>query len=185
MKGLIKANIIIAIFAAIIIEALPLRFYASTAREINASIDAALNRFIKQVKGSREYLAAAKGVLIIPEVKQVGFIVGGEFGEGGLRIGGRTIGYYNIISGSVGPQIGAQLKDIILIFMDEAALKKFRSSKNWQAGVDGTVTIITTGAEGSLDTTKINQPIVGFVSGQKGLMAGAMIEGSKFSRIKK
>ena len=185
MKQNVNINIIFLICLILGIGLCPLKFYAGTAGEINASVDAALNRFIKHVRGAREYLGAARGILIIPEVKQVGFIVGGEYGEGCLRVGGKIIGYYNIISGSVGPQIGAQEKDIILLFMDEAALKKFRSSKNWQAGVDGTVTLITIGAEGSLDTSKINQPIVGFVSGQKGLMAGAMIEGSKFSRIKK
>ncbi|MGZ3593860.1 MAG: hypothetical protein ACXWL9_11580, partial [Syntrophales bacterium] len=60
-----------------------------------------------------------------------------------------------------------------------------RSSDNWQAGVDGTVTVVNVGAEGSADTTKINQPILGFVFGQKGIMAGATVEGSKFTRLKK
>ena len=69
--------------------------------------------------------------------------------------------------------------------MDESALKKFRESENWQAGVDGTVALADMGAEGSIDTTKIKQPIVGFVFGQKGLMAGAVIEGSKFTKLQK
>ncbi|HUH65273.1 MAG TPA: YSC84-related protein, partial [Syntrophales bacterium] len=78
-----------------------------------------------------------------------------------------------------------QRKDIILVFMDEAALAKFRSSDNWQAGVDGSVTVVKVGAEGSLDTTKLNQPIVGFVFGQKGIMAGVTLEGAKFTKLKK
>ncbi|HEX7534519.1 MAG TPA: YSC84-related protein, partial [Syntrophales bacterium] len=130
-------------------------------------------------------LKAAKGVLVIANVVQAGLIVGGEYGEGALRIDGKTVDYYNIISGSLGFQIGAQRKDIILLFIDEGALKKFRSNDNWQAGVDGTVTVVNVGAEGSVDTTKINQPIVGFVFGQKGLMAGATIAGSKITKLKK
>ncbi|MGZ3578179.1 MAG: lipid-binding SYLF domain-containing protein [Syntrophales bacterium] len=102
-----------------------------------------------------------------------------------MRIGGKTVGYYNIAAGSFGYQIGAQEKDIILVFMDQAALDKFRNSDNWQAGVDGTVALGHIGAEGSIDTTKIKQPIVGFVFGQKGLMAGATIEGAKFTKMKK
>jgi lipid-binding SYLF domain-containing protein len=39
------------------------------------------------------------------------------------------------------------------------------------------------GVEGSVDTTKIKDPIVGFVFGQKGLMAGVSISGSKFTKL--
>ncbi len=185
MKRMKKVNNILVIIVVSFTVIFPAIVFSATARQINIGINKALIRFVRQVKGAKAYLDSAKGVLVIPEVKQAGFIVGGEYGEGGLRVGGQTVSYYNIVSGSIGPQIGAQQKDIILVFMKEGALNKFRASKNWQAGVDGTVTIIESGAEGSIDTTKINQPIVGFVSGQKGLMAGAMIEGSKFSRMKK
>ncbi len=185
MKHLSSINIVMILILTLIIEVKPVFSYSGTAKQIDTAIDAALNRFVKTVKGAKEYLEAGKGVLIIPEVKQAGFIVGGEYGEGGLRINGKTIAYYNIVSGSIGYQLGAQQKDIILIFIDETALKKFRESENWQAGLDGTVTLINAGVEGSVDSSKLNQPIIGFVSGQKGLMAGATIESSKFSRLNK
>jgi len=186
MKIQTTVRVIFVLFMTLIIGLLPVRFsHAATAKEINVSVDVALDRFITEVKGAKEFLQAAKGVLIIPRVLQAGLIVGGEYGEGALRIGGKTVDYYNIAAGSFGYQIGAQQKDIILVFMDEAALKKFRSSENWQAGVDGTVALGTIGAEGSIDTTKIKQPIVGFVFGQKGLMAGVTIEGSKFTKLKR
>jgi len=159
--------------------------FAATAKEIDVSVDVALNRFAKEVKGANDFLKAAKGILVIPNVLQAGLIVGGEYGEGALRIGGQNVDYYNMTTASFGYQIGAQRKDVILVFMDEAALKTFRNSDNWQAGVDGTVTVMEYGAEGSVDTTKFKQPIVGFVFGQKGLMAGATIQGSKFTKLKK
>jgi len=158
--------------------------WAATAKEIDVSVDVALQRFVKEVKGAKEFLDAAKGVLILPKVINAGFIVGGEYGEGALRIGGKTVAYYNIVSASLGYQIGGQQKDILLIFMDEKALKKFRNSAGWKAGVDGTVAMIKIGAEGSIDT-KLKEPIVGFVFGQKGLMVGASIEGSKFTKLTK
>jgi len=176
----------LAIFILVLIIGRPFyTVFAATAKEINVSVDVSLDRFIKKVKGANEFLKAAKGVLVIPNVIQAGLIIGGEYGEGALRIGGKTVNYYNITTASLGYQIGAQRKDVLLIFMDETALKKFRTSYNWQAGVDGTVTIMKYGAEGSIDTTKFKQPIVGFVFGQKGLMAGAMIQGSKFTKLKK
>ena len=170
---------------AAILGIFPGSSFAATAEEINASVNASLDRFVEQVKGAKEFLDAAKGVLIIPKVIQGGLVVGAEYGEGALRVGGKTVAYYNIAAGSFGYQIGAQEKDIMLVFMSQAALKKFRTSKNWQAGVDAQVTLATVGADGSFDTTKFKQPVIGFVYGQKGLMAGATIEGSKFTKLKK
>ncbi len=187
MKIRMIVNIMFAIFIFFIAGFLPASTsYAATAREIDVSVDVALDRFGREVNGAQEYLKAAKGVLVIPNVVQAGIIfIGGQYGEGALRIGGKTVDYYNIVAGSVGLQLGAQRKDIILIFIDETALNKFRNSDNWQAGIDGTVTIVNVGAEGSVDTTKTNQPIVGFIVGQKGLMAGVSIEGAKITKLKK
>lgn len=186
MKMRLTSKMTLFIFMLTMIVTLPLpTAFAATAKEINVSVDVALERFAKEVKGANDFLKAAKGILVIPNVIQAGLIIGGEYGEGALRIGGQNVDYYNMTAASLGYQIGAQRKDVILVFMDEAALKTFRNSDNWQAGVDGTVTVMEYGAEGSVDTTKFKQPIVGFVFGQKGLMAGAMIQGSKFTKLKK
>ena len=170
---------------ALMIGIFPVYSYAATANEIDAAVNASLDRFVKEVKGAQEFLDAAKGVLIIPNVMQGGLIVGAEYGEGALRIEGNRVSYYNIVSGSFGYQIGVQQKDIIIVFMSDEVLKKFRASQNWQAGVDAKVTVINIGVDGSLNTTKLNQPVIGFVFSQKGLMAGATIEGSKFTKLEK
>jgi len=178
-------KILFVVCMAVIIGILPVSSYAATANEIDAGVNASLDRFVKEVKGAQEFLDAAKGVLIMPGVIQGGLVIGAEYGEGALRIGGKTVAYYNVISGSFGYQIGAQKKDIILVFMDDAVLEKFRNSENWRAGVDAKVTVVNVGADESLSTLKFQQPVVGFVFDQKGLMAGATIEGSKFSKLKK
>jgi lipid-binding SYLF domain-containing protein len=164
---------------------MPSNSHAETAREIEVSVDVALERFTREVKGGEEFLKAAKGVLILPGVFKAGFIFGGEYGEGALRVKGKTVDYYNIIAGSWGIQIGAQKKDVILVFMTNEALSAFRKSSGWKAGVDGSVAIVNVGVGDSIDTTKIKEPIVGFVFGQKGLMVNATIEGSKFTRLDK
>ena len=179
----VRIFLVMCVFA--IIGIFSIASYAATANEIDANVNASLNRFVKQVNGAQEFLDSAKGVLIIPKVMQGGLVVGAEYGEGALRIGGKTVGYYNIIAGSFGYQIGAQEKDIILVFMSDRVLKKFRNSKNWKAGVDAEVTVVKVGADESLNTMKFKQPVIGFVFGQKGLMAGATIEGSKFTKLMK
>ncbi|MDA0236796.1 MAG: hypothetical protein OSW71_18150 [Proteobacteria bacterium] len=92
------------------------------AREIDAHADAALSEFRRTVKGADEYLAAAKGVLMIPEVKKVGLVVGGQWGDGVLRVGGKTVDYYRLAAASVGFQAGVQQANYLFIFLTEEAL---------------------------------------------------------------
>jgi len=69
------------------------------------------------------------------------------------------------------------------MFMTKKALANFRRSDGWEAGVDGSVTLITLGAAGTVDTNNIRQPIIGFVFGAKGLMYNLTLEGTKITRI--
>ncbi len=156
---------------------------AATAKEIDVSVDVALERFHKEVHGSKDLLKKSKGVLIFPKVYKAGFGIGGEYGEGALRINGKTGDYYSTAAASIGFQLGAQVKTVILVFMTDDALKGFRTSDGWEAGVDGSVALVTLGMGDSLDTTNVKEPILGFVLGQKGLMYNLTLEGSKFSKL--
>lgn len=161
---------------------------ARPAAEINAAADRALAKFVAQVKGGKQLLDTAKGVLIFPDVIKAGAGIGAEFGEGALRVGGRTVAYYSFASASIGLQLGVQKKDIIIVFLQEAALNRFRAkgpNEGWQVGVDGSVVMVNVGAAASIDSEKLNQPIIGFVVGQKGLMYNLTLEGSKITKINK
>lgn len=153
------------------------------AKAIDESVNAALTRFNADLKGADKLVRYAKGVLVFPGVVQGGVIVGGEYGEGALRIGGRTVDYYSIAAASFGLQLGAQKKDIIILFMDQNALNNFRNSQGWTVGVDGTITLVTLAAGASVDTLKLNQPVLGFVIGQTGLMGGISLQGSKITKL--
>jgi lipid-binding SYLF domain-containing protein len=158
---------------------------AKSAKEIDASVDVAIERFYKQVKGAKELVKASRGMLVMPNVVKGALIVGGEYGEGALRVDGKSVDYYNTVSGSIGFQIGGESKDIILLFMTEEALKNFRASKGWEAGVDGNVALISVGGGERADTTTLKDPIVGFVFDAKGLIADISLKGAKFSKIDK
>lgn len=159
--------------------------YAASAKEIDASMDVALERFHNDVKGSEEFVKIAKGLLVLPNVIKAGFIIGGEYGEGGLRVDGKTVEYYNVAAGSIGLQIGAQKKDIIIAFMTDNALKQFQASSGWEAGVDGNIALIDIGGGKRVDTTTIKDPIVAFVFDVKGLIADISLKGSKFTKLNK
>lgn len=162
---------------------LPAVAYAKSKAEIEAGVNAALARFVAQVKGAQGLLNTAPGVLVFSGVIKAGAGVGGEYGEGALRIGGRTVAYYSIASASIGLQFGVQRKDIIIVFLRQQALDAFRAKSGWQVGVDGSIVVVDLGASASIDTTKLNQPIVAFVIGQRGLMYNLTLEGTKISKI--
>jgi lipid-binding SYLF domain-containing protein len=157
---------------------------AATPAEVNSKVGFAIERLYKEVPGSDGVIKKASGVLVFPGVVKAGFIIAGEGGQGALMVGGKIVAHYDIMSASVGFQGGAEKKDIIMAFMDADSLKKFRDSNGWKAGADGSVTLINVGANAKVDLTKINEPIVGFVVGQSGLMAGVSLDGSKISRAK-
>jgi lipid-binding SYLF domain-containing protein len=159
--------------------------FSATAREIDVSVEVTLERFNKEVPGAEGFMKKAKGVLIFPQVIKAGFGIGGEYGEVALQIGGKTVEYYSTMAASIGFQLGAQAKSIILVFTKEDALKAFRNSDGWKAGVDGSVALISLGMGDSLDTTNVKDPIVAFIFGQKGLMYNLTLEGSKFSKLHK
>jgi len=161
---------------------------ARTVEQINAGADAALARFQQQVRGASDLLKKARGVLVFSDVIKAGVGIGGEYGEGVLRVGGRTVAYYSFASASVGLQVGFQKKDLIILFLAEDALRRFLAkgpNEGWQVGVDGSIVLVDAGANASIDSSKMNQPIVGFVVGQKGLMVNLTLEGSKITKLNK
>jgi len=158
---------------------------AASKAEINAKVKATLTTFYGQVKSGRELANKATAMLVFPEVFKAGFGIGGEYGEGAMLEHGKTTGYYNTAAASIGFQIGAQMKSQIIMFMTRSALRDFKSSEGWKAGVDGSVALITVGAGGEIDSNTVKDPIIGFIFSNKGLMYNLTFEGSKITRIKK
>lgn len=156
---------------------------AASAVEIDARADAVLDRLYGQSPEARALVARADGVLIFPRVIKAGDGIGGEYGEGVLRIGGEAVQYYSTAAASIGFQLGAQAKAQILLFMTQEALADFRAKDGWEIGVDGSVTLVRVGAGGSIDTTTTRAPVIGFVLADRGLMYDLSLSGSKISRI--
>ncbi len=157
---------------------------AASKSKINRRVDTALAEFRDQIGGADAVLSRAVGVLVFPSIKKAGFVVGGEYGEGALRVGGRNVAYYSTGAGSIGFQLGAQARRQIIVFLDQGALDKFRASSGWEIGVDASVAVITLDAGAQIDTKELNQPIVAFIFDGKGLMYNLALEGSKITRIK-
>ena len=180
---ILAASLFAAALAVTASFAVPPPAQAASGAEIERDANDTLHSFVGQVGGARELANKAVGILVFPSVIKAGFGIGGEYGEGLLIVGQRPAGYYNMISASFGFQLGAQQRAVIIMFMTQSALDAFYRRAGWKVGVDGSVTIITVGVGGSIDSDKVTEPVIGFIIDQKGLMYNLTLEGSKISKI--
>ena len=157
--------------------------FSATAAEIDRQVDEALAKLYETVPAAKELAKNAKGILVFPKMVKGGIIVGGQYGEGALRVNGQTVAYYKSISGSFGLQAGAQSFGFALFFMTDKALEYLEKSSGWEIGVGPSLVIVDKGRAKNLTTTTLHGDIYAFIFGQKGLMAGMGLQGTKVTRF--
>jgi len=162
---------------------LPQTAGAATANEINRDVDIALRDLYKTTPAAKKMAGIAKGILVFPDIIKGGFIIGGQYGEGALRVGGKTKGYYRTIAASYGLQAGAQKFGYALFFLSDADLKYLKNSGGWEIGVGPSVVVVDEGMARSFTTTTARSGVYAFFFDQKGLMAGLGIQGNKITEI--
>lgn len=153
------------------------------AAKLDARVDATLNYLDANYPGTRDLRDKAVGMLVMPLITEASFGFGGAYGRGALRVNDITVDYYSAAQASFGLQIGAQQYAHILYFMTEEALAEFRGSSGWAAGADVEYAMNDRGGNLSAETTTVLAPVIAVVFGQAGLLAGASVEGTKYSRI--
>jgi lipid-binding SYLF domain-containing protein len=156
---------------------------AASASEIDRDASAALAKLYQEVPAAKGLAKKAKAVLIFPSVVKGGLLVGGQYGEGALRKRGKTTGYFSTAAVSYGLQAGAQSFGYVLFFMTNSSLKYLDQSEGWEVGVGPSVVVLDEGMAKTLTTTTARDDVYAFIFGQKGLMAGLGLQGSKITRI--
>ena len=154
---------------------------AATAAEIDKDVDLAIEKLYASSPVAKDLATLAKGILVFPDVVKAGLIVGGQYGEGALRVGGKTVAYYNTAAASYGLQAGAQSFGYAMFLMTDDAMAYLKKSKGWEVGVGPTVVVMDEGLAKSLTTSTAKDDIYAFIFSQKGLMAGIGIQGSKIT----
>lgn len=158
---------------------------AASAAELDRESAAALDQLYRQQPSARTLGRQAKGILVFPAMVKAGFLFGGQIGEGVLRKGGRIAGYYNSVAASYGLQAGVQKFSYALFFMSEEALRQLDATHGFELGVGPSVVLVDQGMAKSITSNTLTSDVYAFVWGQKGLMAGVGIQGSKITRIDK
>lgn len=150
---------------------------------IDARVDATLNEMYRQFPNTRNLAEKANGMLVMPLVTEAGFGIGGAYGRGALRVNDVTVDYYSTTQLSGGLQIGGQQYSHVLFFMTEPALTDFRRSPGWAVGGDVRYVISDKGDGFKADSTTTFTPVLAAVFGRAGLLIGATLQGTKYSRI--
>lgn len=159
--------------------------FAETKAIIDVSVDEALKQFYALNAANQDLASKSAGMLVFPQVTKGGVGIGGEYGEGVLQVGGKTVSYYSIGSASIGLTLGVSKRSEIVMFMTQEALDKFTKSEGWSIGADAGVALVSIGAGGAYDSDTLQKPIIGFVFGEKGLMGDLSLAGSKIKKIER
>ncbi len=168
--------------------------FASTfaVAEDRPGLDNDVHTAIAKLKASVPAAAAlgenAKGVLIFPNIVKAGFIIGAQYGNGALvkakEGGGYYIDdYYSLAAASYGLQAGVQSFGYALILMTDAAVQHVETSSGWELGGGPSIVVVDAGMAKTISTKTADAGIYAFTFGQKGLMAGMGLQGSKVSRL--
>jgi lipid-binding SYLF domain-containing protein len=162
---------------------IPAAAHAASAQELSDQGQAALATLYSGNKKAADLGKRAKAVLVFPSVTKAGLIVGGQGGEGVLMIDGQPSSFYRISAASVGYQVGAQRFSYALFFTNDAAIDHLRKSDGWAVGTGPSLVLVDAGVAKSLNTMTLQKDVYAMSFGQKGLMAGTGLEGSKITAI--
>ncbi|MBI5589367.1 MAG: twin-arginine translocation pathway signal protein [Deltaproteobacteria bacterium] len=183
MRTLIRLSLVALMLAVFTVTVFTQPVMAGDTAKLDRAVDKALKKLYASSPAAMDLSKTAKAVLVFPKIMKVGLIFGGQYGEGALRMDGKTADYYNTISASYGLQAGAQKFGYALFFMDAASLEYLNNSAGWEIGVGPSVVFVDEGMARTMTTTTAREGIYAFTFGQKGLMAGIGIQGSKITRI--
>jgi len=150
---------------------------------VNLGIDATLGTLYATVPGSQELAHRARGILVFPKTYAAGLVLGGEYGNGALRVDGRTAGYYATTGVSLGLQAGAESRGLVFMFLTQAALDRFLAGDGWTAGVDASVAVARSGSNGTVDLTNPSAEVAAFALTNSGLMAAVNLESTKVKKL--
>ena len=156
---------------------------AASQADITASSSQALNKLVRDNPAAAAISQQSRAVLVFPEMVNGGLVVGGAYGEGELRKGGRTTGYYTSFTGSWGLQAGAQSYGYAVFLMNDNAIQYLEESDGWEIGVGPTVVVVNAGVAENLSSSTLQDDAYAFIFDQRGLMAGVSIEGTKVTKV--
>ncbi len=155
---------------------------------LDRDVHAAIKLLLDTSPAAKRLASSAKGALVFPNIVKAGFLVGVQYGNGALvrrkKGGGYYIAsYYNLSSASYGLQVGVQSFGYVMALMTDAAVENVETGHGWELGVGPSIVIVDAGLAKTLTTETAKSDVYAFTFGQKGLMAGLGLQGTKITRL--
>jgi lipid-binding SYLF domain-containing protein len=141
--------------------------HAETRAALERNSRAALNALITQNAIAKELSSKATAILVFPNIKKAGFMVGGQYGEGVLWRGDQPVAFYNTGGASFGFQAGAQEYGYAMFFMTETAVNALNVAQGFEVGVGPSVVVVDQGMANSMTTTTMQKDIYAIVLDKK------------------
>jgi lipid-binding SYLF domain-containing protein len=182
-SGWLLAGAVLLVAALALSGLSPATALAASANEIDTKATQALTSLYRNTPGTKTLAGKAKAILVFPDIVKGGFLVAGQFGDGALRKGGKTVAYYRSLAASYGFQAGVQSFGYVLFFMDDESLRYLEESNGWELGTGPSIVMLDKGFGKNLSTTTMQKGVYAFIFNQKGLMGGLGLQGSKITRI--
>ena len=150
---------------------------------IDAKVQEALAAFVEESPSGAKLMEQAIGVLVFPNMIKMSFGPGGEYGEGAMLVDGEPLAYYSTAREKIGFPKGASFKAQIVLFMTKQSYASFRGKKGWKPGVDGRIAYASLDGTGKVKPNIKQEPLIGFVFTDLGMMADETMHGFKFVGI--
>jgi lipid-binding SYLF domain-containing protein len=185
MRPIRSLTLACVVAAAALPALVPRAVHAASAAELTRESGAELSKLYARQPSAKILGQKAKGILVFPSMVKAGFMFGGQIGEGALRKNGKVVAYYNSVAASYGFQAGIQKFGYALFFMSDSALQQLDSTRGFELGIGPSLVVVDAGMGKSITSNTLTSDVYAFIFDQKGLMAGAGIQGSKITRISK
>jgi lipid-binding SYLF domain-containing protein len=180
---MIRHRVLSALFGFLLLSTAGCSTSQSERADIDARAKTALEALYRDSPAARSLAQNSAGVLVFPDVTQAGLVVGGQYGTGVLFKAGKPAGHYNIAGGSLGLQAGAETFSQGYFFTTQEALNTFEETKGFEVGAGLDFAVADVGTSGDISTSTLQKPLIVFVWGQQGLMAGVKVEGQKITQL--
>ena len=178
------ATTLLVLFTVVVAATGPRRAEAASPQGFESDAEAALNTLYQKVPTAKPLAGQAKAILVFPKIVKGGFLIGAQYGEGELLKDGQIAGYYNIAAASYGFQAGLQWFAYVMFFMTDSALNYLDNTAGFELGVGPSIVVVDAGKAKTLTSTTGRDDVYAFIYGQKGLMGGVGLQGSKITKIK-
>jgi lipid-binding SYLF domain-containing protein len=168
-------------FAAVLLALLLSEAHADSVNELENHARAALSKLYQHNQEAVSIQRRAVGVLVFPEVRDMGIGLGLQTATGVLLRNLKAADYFNLTGVSLGLELGVQKFSYVIFFMNENALNDLYNSANFDFGIKSGLVVGDGICSAGVSSAAQNPGICVFRFNRNGGMAKLGLQWSKIT----